>query len=730
MRNIKKAPYRVRRNFVLLGLLVISCSLFLQADSRREEKTEIAIDTDYIREGQPVLLSWKPERKTEVKSCIWYVGEKEVQHTRELSFYIPQKEDRENWIRVEVTLSDGRQYADSRYFSMLPILYLDSAVPYEEVDKEENTETDMLLVAGEEYSSLELYQGSAQIHLRGNSTSEFPKRPFKLRLEEKADLLGMGKSRHWVLLANAMDSTLLRNQLVYELSGEMGAECWMDSRQVTLIYNGKYEGVYQLCEQIRVEENRVEIFDWENLAGEAAENVVSHLSKQNTVKANEASVLREALEEELKGNLSWLETGSFPSGVLKEWNEVNGTELPVNLDMKAYLDYENLPEPTGGVLLEMDSRERNAALLTAYHQPIFFSKPEQGETYPGLCQKIKRELQVLEYAMHDTDFTYYSQSVYYKTVDEGFCDYANEFQRTGVIYQESDFSAEEFDGVHYSELIDMDSLIRNFLLSEFTMNWDSMKNSVYLYKDIDDPFYLAPVWDYDWAWGNGNFTLDTWFPEEWQTTNDYFANETYAQTVQWNRCLIRDPYFLVRTWEIYWEIREPLLEELVRNGGKIDQYAEYIRPAAEANDERWGGSMGNFEGQKFDAGIASLKLFIRQRLNWLDEQFETPETLRASLGAYAASEAIVLEKFAESEVSVYTELSESEGVSMQVNGTFFYTAELEEGSAVISIPEEALREGVNTVQVRILDEKGNYLYNPEGTTEGEYQNAYSAYLWF
>ena len=57
MRNIKKAPYRVRRNFVLLGLLVISCSLFLQADSRREEKTEIAIDTDYIREGQPVLLS-------------------------------------------------------------------------------------------------------------------------------------------------------------------------------------------------------------------------------------------------------------------------------------------------------------------------------------------------------------------------------------------------------------------------------------------------------------------------------------------------------------------------------------------------------------------------------------------------------------------------------------------------------------------------------------------------
>ena len=28
-----------------------------------------------------------------------------------------------------------------------------------------------------------------------------------------------------------------------------------------------------------------------------------------------------------------------------------------------------------------------------------------------------------------------------------------------------------------------------------------MKNSVYLYKDIEGPFYIGPAWDYDWAWG-------------------------------------------------------------------------------------------------------------------------------------------------------------------------------------------------------------------------------------
>ncbi len=31
----------------------------------------------------------------------------------------------------------------------------------------------------------------------------------------------------------------------------------------------------------------------------------------------------------------------------------------------------------------------------------------------------------------------------------------------------------------------MDSLLTNFLLCEFTMNWDAMKNSVYLYKDLE-----------------------------------------------------------------------------------------------------------------------------------------------------------------------------------------------------------------------------------------------------
>ena len=63
--------------------------------------------------------------------------------------------------------------------------------------------------------------------------------------------------------------------------------------------------------------------------------------------------------------------------------------------------------------------------------------------------------------------------------------------------------------------MDLNSLLENFLLCEFTMNWDAMKNSVYFYKDLDGPWYLEPAWDYDWGWGNSMYTLNTWYTDEW-----------------------------------------------------------------------------------------------------------------------------------------------------------------------------------------------------------------------
>jgi len=69
-------------------------------------------------------------------------------------------------------------------------------------------------------------------------------------------------------------------------------------------------------------------------------------------------------------------------------------------------------------------------------------------------------------------------------------------------------------------------------------------------------------------------------------------------------------------------------------------------------------------------------------------------------------------------------------VSLQVNGTNFYTASLEDGKAVFEVPNAALRSGGNVAQVRLKGADGEWLVNPDGTTEGDYTNAISNYAYF
>ena len=94
---------------------------------------------------------------------------------------------------------------------------------------------------------------------RGNSTWKGAKRPFRLKLDKKADLLGMGTNKHWVLLANAFDSTLLRNRIIGCIGKSMGLDYTPKAVPVDLIVNDTYRGSYTLCENVRIDNNRIDI---------------------------------------------------------------------------------------------------------------------------------------------------------------------------------------------------------------------------------------------------------------------------------------------------------------------------------------------------------------------------------------------------------------------------------------------------------------------------------------
>lgn len=102
----------------------------------------------------------------------------------------------------------------------------------------------------------------AQIRGRGNSTWGYEKKPYRLKFDEKIDLFGMGKAKDWILLANTVDMSMLRNYTVYKMAGQFaGCRYTTDCMFVHVYIDGDYRGLYLLTDQTEVGSERVDIGD-------------------------------------------------------------------------------------------------------------------------------------------------------------------------------------------------------------------------------------------------------------------------------------------------------------------------------------------------------------------------------------------------------------------------------------------------------------------------------------
>lgn len=101
---------------------------------------------------------------------------------------------------------------------------------------------------------------SVYVRGRGNGSWKFPKKPFNVKKYNKTSLLDMPRHKRWSFLANYRDRTLLRNDFTFKIGGLADGLEWTPSGQFTdVVFNGKYMGNFYVCEQIRVDENRVNI---------------------------------------------------------------------------------------------------------------------------------------------------------------------------------------------------------------------------------------------------------------------------------------------------------------------------------------------------------------------------------------------------------------------------------------------------------------------------------------
>lgn len=185
-----------------------------------------------------------------------YVDGNEVTSLSEFDFSSP--------VEFTIVTDDEREekYIVSISYSDIPVVYINTKDASPIVSKVKWLEgTSIYVTNAGEHNAL---YSKAQIRGRGNTTWNYAKKPYAIKLDKKAEVLGMPKHKRWVLLANYVDKTCIRNSIAFELAKMSPGLDWTPKGyHVDVVLNGKFMGNYFLCEQIKVDENRVDITEME-----------------------------------------------------------------------------------------------------------------------------------------------------------------------------------------------------------------------------------------------------------------------------------------------------------------------------------------------------------------------------------------------------------------------------------------------------------------------------------
>ena len=155
-----------------------------------------------------------------------------------------------------VNISSDVITVTSEYPSSLPRVYITTPEGAGISSKTEWVQDSRIRIVQED--GTEVLDASTSIRGRGNTTWGYPKKPYAIKLDSKAEVLGMPKHKRWVLLANWMDRTLIRNEVAFEM-GRRVMEWAPRGEFIELYLNGKHLGNYLLCEHIKVDKNRVAV---------------------------------------------------------------------------------------------------------------------------------------------------------------------------------------------------------------------------------------------------------------------------------------------------------------------------------------------------------------------------------------------------------------------------------------------------------------------------------------
>ena len=167
--------------------------------------------------------------------------------------------------------------------------------------------------------------------------------------------------------------------------------------------------------------------------------------------------------------------------------------------------------------------------------------------------------------------------------------------------------------IGYAKYIDVDSFIDWYLISEITKNQDSRDfSSIFMNVVPGQKIKMGPLWDFDLAFGNVNYSDATNPTGFWVKNHKWYAR------------LFQDPLFVARVKLRFIFFKER--QNLILN--KIDSYSNYLKWAQEENDKKWN-TIGVYVWPNplvldtYDAEVNQLKSWYTQRMSWLGTAFNS-----------------------------------------------------------------------------------------------------------
>lgn len=108
--------------------------------------------------------------------------------------------------------------------------------------------------------SIGVCKGPAGIRGRGNATwLNYPKKPYRIKFDEKKSVFGFPANKDWVLLPDYCDKSLMRSSYMFAMSELAGLPYTIRSRHVEVILNGDYLGTYLLTDHVEEAKDRVRV---------------------------------------------------------------------------------------------------------------------------------------------------------------------------------------------------------------------------------------------------------------------------------------------------------------------------------------------------------------------------------------------------------------------------------------------------------------------------------------